>query len=119
LDACTSSWLVTRTQLTIAPTALQRFFVGTESNTAAFWQNAFYFAVRTRDNMNADKFPYSTGSRRSGVGSRFNGPYISPDENGDIACSDVFLSHELHVRCLYHCVRGFDSANKSLGLDHA
>src|SRR5581483_9920294 len=77
------------------------------------------FSMRTRNNVNADQFANSSGSRGACVCSSLYRTDISANENGDITCADVFFADQDNVSSLDHCVSSLDRADKSFCLDHS
>ena len=52
------------------------------------------------------------------ISRRFDGAHITTNKDRYIACSDILLTKQLHIRCLDHCIRGFNGTDESLGLNH-
>lgn len=75
--------------------------------------------VRAGNDMDADELAHAACSSGSGVGRGFDGGDIATHDGGDKTGADLLITDELNIRGLYHGVRGLDSCNETLGLDHS
>src|SRR5688572_3894391 len=75
--------------------------------------------MRSRNDMDSNKLADAPGSSRTGIGGGFHRADITSHRDRHKSRADVLFSLQRHVGSLHHRVRGFDSTDESLGLDHA
>jgi hypothetical protein len=69
--------------------------------------------------MNADKLADASRRGCTCVGSGLDRRYIATNNGRDKAGADLFVSDELHIGGLYHCVGGLDHRYKAFTLNHS
>jgi hypothetical protein len=99
--------------------ALQRSLVRTQTSATVNRQNPLNFGVRARNNMNTNQLANATGGCRARICGCLDRAHVATYKNRYVTGSDIFFSQQLNIRSFDHCVRGFDSADETLGLDHS
>src|SRR5688572_307897 len=99
--------------------ALKCFFIRRETCLAALRYHALYFVMRTRDDVNAYKFANPASRSSTSVGCRLHSTDVAAHKDRDVPGADVFLADKLNICSLYHCIRCFDSPDKTFCLDHS
>jgi hypothetical protein len=102
-----------------AATALESFFIGTQTNVPAFWKHSFNFIMGSRDNMDADQLADPSGGRGPCIGRCFHRSDIAPDENSYVTRTDVLFTDQLDISGFHHCVRCLYCTNETFRFYHA
>src|SRR6187402_536038 len=105
-----------RTQLFAA--ALKGLFIRAVPGFAAFRNNALYFIMRSRDNVNTYQLANAPRGSSTGVGSSFHRTDVPAHEYRDVSGADIFLADKLDICGLHHRIRCFNSTYKALRFDH-
>jgi hypothetical protein len=114
----TEATLITLAQLSSRAT-LEGTFIRTQTSAPINGKHTLNFRMWPGNNVHAYQFTNPARGRGTSVRRSLHCTDITTHEYRHVACSDVFLAEQLHVRGLNHRVGSFNRAHESLGLDHS
>src|SRR5215213_4130291 len=103
--------LVALAQLASRAATLQRRFVGTQARASINRKYAFNFSMGPRNNMDTDQFANSTCRRCTRISRCLHGADVAAHEYRYVACADVLLAEQLHIRRFDHRIGGLYCAH--------
>src|SRR6185503_14909651 len=111
--------LISLAQLAARTATLQSRFIGAQSGASIDGEYALDFCVRAWNNVDTDQFSNSSRRSRACISRRLHSADVTTHEDRHVACADVLLPEQLHIRCFNHRIGGLNCTHESFGLNHS
>src|SRR5882724_12122700 len=72
-----------------------------------------------RYHLHTDNLPDLRGGRRSGVGCRFHGRNVAPEESGNVTTADFFPADQCDIGGFKRGIARFEQGAQAFALDHS